>query len=157
MWSSFRFLFTLGFQINEKGRFISIQYFPHQYALIWDCTYFRQLPWCLSKFSFTKICTYRIRANVTPLLNRTSPNSKCNTTPVKNWFWNNRTPARIQPHLSGQEQKLSDFLSFYPLAVQTNFNIFEITDWTPIFKTNKDDILQILFLKLQGWDNMSSG
>ena len=34
-----------------------------------------------------------------PILNRTSPLWKTNRTPVKNWYWNNTTPAQIQPHL----------------------------------------------------------
>jgi hypothetical protein len=60
---------------------------------------------------------YRIRFNTTPLLNRTSPLWKTNTTPVKNWYWNNTTPARIQPHLDHKP---------------THFGISLIIIWTPL-------------------------
>ena len=42
---------------------------------------------------------YPISAGKTPLLNRISPLWKTNKTPVKNWYWNNKSPAWIQPQL----------------------------------------------------------
>ena len=43
---------------------------------------------------------YRIRVNATPSWIEPHPWLwKTNRTPVKNWFWNNTTPAQIQPHL----------------------------------------------------------
>ena len=63
--------------------------------------------------------TYRIRVNATPLLNRTSPLWKTNITPVKHWYWNNTTPAQIQPH---------------PDHKPTHFGIFLIIKWMPYLK-----------------------
>ena len=41
---------------------------------------------------------YRIGANWAPLLIRPPPQEKSNRPPVKNRYWNNRTPSQIDPH-----------------------------------------------------------
>ena len=104
-----------------------------------ECTfkcYVSDLFWKSLKDYHHKFSNYRIRLNATPLLNRTSPHSKTNTTPVKNWFWNNTSPSRIQPHLSRAMIVLSKIQTFYqsiPLTVQINLGILSrIADWTPI-------------------------
>ena len=41
---------------------------------------------------------YRIGSIWAPLLITTPPHENVNRTPVKNEYWNNRTPSRIEPH-----------------------------------------------------------
>ena len=86
-------------------------------------------PWniLLTQDTCSILKIYRIRLNATPLLNGTSPHSKPNTNPVKNGFWQNRTPAWIEPHLSGQKQK---FQTFY-------FLILSLLERTLIFFSTK--------------------
>ena len=80
---------------------------------------------------------YRICLNATPLLNRTSPNLKPNTTQVKKYFWNNKTPAWIQPHLSSQFQ--IPILSLFRQDIPTSIL------WSP---QNICDTLRIYQIKI---------
>ena len=60
---------------------------------------------------FNKVGTnYRIRSIKAPVLITTPPNQIVIRTPVKNWYWNNITPSRIEPHPRTKYINIKDWL-----------------------------------------------